>query len=236
MYFFGLAFDAFCNNPHHQLLLEKAPIQHHKRPKTYQSAVFIMVNTTIHLSPFQPAAISFAFDLVRVTFCNLNLKPLADLVHHNPLGMLSRHRLLQRRGPQVPSPLPRAPPCRSPVNFAPTPHSSSPFPIFQAILSSLVERQHSVWLRWEPEISRASVAPDILRFSLSLLSPFPPSPPLCLTLPGVFVAVLSSVQALAIAIFASIFPPEIPINFVVTKLGGLNDPMQVSASSRQEHH
>jgi hypothetical protein len=43
----------------------------------------------------------------------------------------------------------------------------------------------------------------------------------------VFVAVLSSVQAMALAVFASIFAPEVPIGYIVTKLGGLNDPMQV---------
>ena len=32
-----------CNHQAAQMLLEKAPIQHQKRPKTYQAAVFIMV-------------------------------------------------------------------------------------------------------------------------------------------------------------------------------------------------
>jgi hypothetical protein len=44
---------------------------------------------------------------------------------------------------------------------------------------------------------------------------------------GVFVSVLSSIQALGLAIFASIFAPDVPISYVVTLFGGLNDPMQV---------
>jgi hypothetical protein len=45
------------------------------------------------------------------------------------------------------------------------------------------------------------------------------------------VSVLASIQALALAIFSSIFAPEISIGFLVTRLGGMSDAVQVCVGS-----
>jgi hypothetical protein len=45
------------------------------------------------------------------------------------------------------------------------------------------------------------------------------------------VSVLASIQALALAIFSSIFAPEISIGLLVTRLGGMSDAVQVCVGS-----